>query len=109
MVAPIRASASSACTSLECVLARPAEPQAGERHAHLGHGEQASRVGEQVERGLGACLPRFRHLAEPRGPNGNQGHFGAREQTVDRDEEHHQQDAQWGIGHVIRNNSIGDS
>jgi hypothetical protein len=39
-------------------------------------------------------------------PYRKQRHFGAREETVDRDQQNYQQYAKWGVGHVIPDNSI---
>src|SRR5579883_1049562 len=76
------------------VLAGPAQAQAGEGHAHLRHRLQPLRLRQQVERGLRARAPLLGHLAQARMTHRKQGHFRAGKESVDGDQQDHQDEAE---------------
>ena len=83
------------------------KPEARERDANLGDREQASGIGQEVERGLRAGVPFFRQLPQPGVPHRKQRNLGAREVPVDRDQQDDQQNAKWRIGHAHAQSGAG--
>ena len=81
------------------VLAGPAQPQAGQRDAHLRYRQQPPGIRKQVESGLRAGGAILRHLPQARMPHRKQRHLGAREEAVHRDQQRDQNDSKWVVGH----------
>ena len=64
------------------VFAGPSQPQAGQRYAHLGDAEQASRIRQQAQRGARRSAAFLRQLLQARPPHRHQRHFRGREKAV---------------------------